>query len=47
MAVGSVEKDVWGHKHHAFMVCHVQVWIGTPTFQFVLRGKNAAVQFFD
>jgi predicted nucleotidyltransferase len=24
-----------------------RVWIGTPTVQLVLRGKNAAVQFFD
>jgi len=42
MAVGSVEKDVGGQRHHAFMVCHARVWFGTPTVQLVLRG-NAAV----
>jgi len=31
-AVGSVEKDVGGQRHHAFMVCHVRVWTGTPQF---------------
>ena len=47
MAVGSVEKDVGGQRHHVFMVCgHARVWIGTRTVQSVLRG-NAAVQFFD
>ena len=33
MAVGSVEKDVGGKRHHAFMVCRARVWIGTPTVQ--------------
>jgi hypothetical protein len=33
MAVGSVEKDVGGQRHHAFMVCRARVWIGTPTVQ--------------
>jgi hypothetical protein len=47
MAVGSVEKDVGGQRHHVFMVCgHARVWIGTRTVQSVLRG-NAAVKFFD
>jgi hypothetical protein len=46
MAVGSVEKDVGGQRHHTFMVCHAKVWIGTPIVQLVSRG-NAAVQFFD
>ena len=46
MAAGSVEKDVGGQRHHAFMVCHVRVWTGAPTVQLVLRG-NAAVQFLD
>ena len=46
MAVGSVEKDVGGQWHNAFMVCHAEVWIETPTVQLVLRG-NAAVQFSD
>jgi len=33
MAVGSVEKNVGGQRHHAFfMVRHSRVWIlGTPT----------------
>jgi hypothetical protein len=35
-----------GQRHHAFMVCHARVWIGTPTVQLVLRG-NAAVQFSE
>ena len=43
LAVGSVEKDVGGQRHQAFMVCHARVWIGTPTVQLVLHG-NAAVQ---
>ena len=46
MAVGSVEKDVGGQRHHAYVVCHVRVWTGTPTVQLVLRG-NAAIQFLD
>jgi hypothetical protein len=46
MVVGSVEKDVGSQGHHAFMVCHARMWIGTPTVQLVSRG-NAAVQFFD
>jgi hypothetical protein len=46
MDVGSVEKDVGSQRHHAFMVCHLYVWIGIPTVQLVSRG-NAAVQFFD
>ena len=46
MAVGSVRKDVGGRRHHAFMVCHAQVWIGTSTVQLV-SSSNAAVQFFD
>jgi hypothetical protein len=40
-AVGSVEKDVGGQRRHAFMVCHVRVWIGTPTVQLVSRGNAA------
>jgi len=44
-AVGSVEKDVGVQRHHAFMVCHARVWIGTPTVQLASRG-DAAVQFF-
>ena len=44
MAVGSVEKDVKGQIHHAFVVCHARVWIGTPTVQFV-SCDNVAVQF--
>ena len=24
-------KGCWGQRHHAFMVCHVRVWIETPT----------------
>jgi hypothetical protein len=44
MAVGSVEKDVGSQTHHAFMVCHMYVWIGTPTVQLISRG-NVAVQF--
>jgi hypothetical protein len=43
MAVGREENDVGVQIHHAFMVCHARVWIGTPTVQLVLRG-NAAVQ---
>ena len=46
MAVGSVKKDVGSQRHHAFMVCNVRVWIGTPTVQLIPRG-NAAVQYFD
>jgi hypothetical protein len=46
MAVGSVKKDVGGQRHHAFMVCHARVWIGTPAVQLVSRG-NAALQLFD
>jgi hypothetical protein len=34
-AVGSVNTDVGGQRHPAFMVCHAQVWIGTPTVQLV------------
>ena len=41
MAVGSVEKDVGSQTHHAFMVCHMYVWIGTPTVQLVSRGNAA------
>ena len=44
MAVGSAEKDVGSQRHHAFMVCHMYVWIGTPTVQLISRG-NVAVQF--
>jgi hypothetical protein len=39
MAVGSVEKDIGGQIHHAFMVCHARMWIGTPTVQLVLCGN--------
>jgi len=48
MAVDSVEKDIGGQRHHAFMVCHARVWIGIiiPTVQLVSR-SNAAVHFFD
>jgi len=46
MAVGNAEKDVGSQRHHAFMVCHARMWIGTPTVQLFLR-SNAAVQFFD
>ena len=46
MAVGSVKKDVGSQRHHAFMVCHARVWIGTPAVQLVSRG-NAALQLFD
>ena len=45
MAVDSVEKDIGGQIHHAFMVCHARVWIETSTVQLVSR-SNAAVQFF-
>ena len=41
-----VERDVGGQRHHAFMVRHARVSIGTPTVYLVSRG-NAAVQFFD
>jgi len=47
MAVGSVEKDVGSQRHHAFMVCHARVWIGTSTVQLVSRGNAAVLQFFD
>jgi hypothetical protein len=30
-------------RHHAFMVCHARVWIGTP----IVSCGNAAVQSFD
>jgi hypothetical protein len=43
LAAGSNDKDVGGQRHYAFLVCHVRVWIGTPTIQLVLHG-NAAVQ---
>ena len=33
-------------RHHAFMLCHARVWIGTPTVQLV-SCSNAAVQFPD
>jgi len=46
MAVGTVEKDGGGQRHHAFMVCHARVWIRTPTVQLVSHGI-AAIQFFD
>ena len=40
MAVGSVEKDIGGQRHHARMVCHAQVWIGTPTVQLASHGSQ-------
>ena len=42
LAVGSVEKDVGGQRHHAFVVCYARVWIGTPIIQLVSRGNAAA-----
>jgi len=27
----AVLKRILGVRHHAFMVCHARVWIGTPT----------------
>ena len=30
IAAGIVEKDVGSQRHHAFMVCHMYVWIGKP-----------------
>ena len=46
MAVGSVEKDVGSQRHHASMVYHARVWIGTLTIQLVSRGRQCGCTIF-